>query len=117
MSEGTVTPQSITAQTPLTPEVIREWIRPIEDPDIGVSLVDLGLIYDCSFDPAAQKATVVMTLTSPACPAAQYLMDQMKLRLMEHGDVKDAHVELVFEPKWDPKTMASDEVKERLGIW
>lgn len=107
------TPQ---APMPLTPEALKEWTRPIEDPEMGFSLLDLGLIYECQIEDAG-KVNVRMTLTTPACPAAGYIVQQVKERLMTYPGVTDAQVELVWEPKWDPKTMASDDVKDKLGIW
>jgi metal-sulfur cluster biosynthetic enzyme len=99
-----------------TSEELKEWIRPIEDPDIGMSLVDLGLIYEVAMNEDG-IVNCKMTLTTPACPAAGYLVDQVKKRLEELPEVRHANVELVWEPKWDPKTMASDEAKEAMGIW
>jgi len=93
-----------------------QWLHPVEDPELFVSIVDLGLVYDAGVDDAG-KALVKMTLTSPGCPAGDYLIDEVKKRMREHESVKDVDVEIVWEPKWDPKTMASDEVKDRLGIW
>ncbi len=101
----------------ISPEQLKEWLKPIEDPELFMSLVDLGLIYDCEYQPAESKASVRMTLTSPGCPAAGYLVDQVKKRLLEYPGVKDATVELAFEPKWNPQDMASEEAKERLGLW
>lgn len=95
---------------------LKEWLRPVEDPELFMSLIDLGLIYSAELDPDG-KATVRMTLTSPACPAAETLPDTIKKRLLEHPSVREALVEIVWEPKWNPATMATDEIKDRLGIW
>jgi len=99
----------------ISQEAFLDWLRPIEDPELFMSLVDLGLIYTVTMEEAG-SATVKMTLTSPGCPSAGYLVEQVKNRLLEHPEVKSAEVMLVFEPKWDPSAMASDEVKDRLGI-
>ena len=96
-------------------EALLDWLRPIEDPELFLGLVDLGLIY--RVDVQGEAATVTMTLTSPGCPAADQLVTQVKQRMLEYPGVKTAEVLVVFEPKWDPRTMASDEVKDRLGIW
>lgn len=127
-----------------TPEELKEWLRPIEDPELRMSLTDLGLIYEVQLgevqgtaaDAAPANAAVApallaksadaagkvradakMTLTTPACPAAGYIVQQVKNRLLEHPAVAEADVQLVWTPKWDPKTMASEEAKEVLGIW
>lgn len=100
----------------ISQEELLEWLRPVQDPEMFMSLVDLGLIYSIHLN-AEGMGTVKMTLTSPGCPAADYLVNEVKKRLKEHPSVKDADVMVVFEPKWDPRTMASDEVKDRMGIW
>ena len=96
---------------------IKEWLKPVEDPELYLPIVDLGLIYTCTLDTGTGSAEVNMTLTSPGCPAGQYLVDSVSKRMKEHPSVKDVKVNIVWEPKWDPKTMASEECKETLGIW
>ena len=96
-------------------ESLKIWLQPVQDPELHLSLVDLGLIYECKID--GVKVDVKMSLTSPGCPAADHMVQQVKVRLLEHPEVKEATVAIVFEPKWDPATMASDEVKDKLGIW
>jgi metal-sulfur cluster biosynthetic enzyme len=98
-----------------SPEALLEWLRPIEDPELFLGLVDLGLIY--RVDLHGDAATVTMTLTSPGCPAADHLVSEVKKRILEFPGITAAEVLVVFDPKWDPRTMASDEVKDRLGIW
>jgi metal-sulfur cluster biosynthetic enzyme len=97
--------------------ILMEWLHPVQDPEMFLSIVDLGLIYEASFREGQKGADVVMTLTSPHCPVADSFVSNVKNRLLEYPGIEDAEVKLVFEPKWDPKTMASDEVKDRLGIW
>ena len=103
----------------LIPPSLHEWLRPVEDPEMFISIIDLGLVYDAILEPAegGNRASVVMTLTSPSCPLAESFVASVKKRLLEYPGVIDAEVKLVFEPKWDPASMASDEVKDRLGIW
>lgn len=98
-------------------EELLEWLKPVEDPEMFISIVDLGLIYEAHFNESKTGANVVMTLTSPHCPVAGVFVDNVKKRVLEYPGVTEADVKLVFEPKWDPKTMASDDVKDRLGIW
>lgn len=116
MSETTTTNETSSELKILPPEEIREWVRTVEDPELFLSIVDLGLVYE-TIMPEPGKAHVKMTLTSPMCPAGGYLVDQMKKRLLENPAIKEAEVEIVWEPKWDPKTMSTDEVKDSLGIW
>lgn len=98
------------------PELL-EWLRPVEDPEMLISIVDLGLVYQTALEDEGRKARVEMTLTSPHCPVADMFVDKVKKRCLEYPGVSEADVKLVFEPRWDPATMASDEVKDRLGIW
>ena len=98
-------------------EKLMEWLHPVQDPEMFISIVDLGLVYEADFKNGGVGADVVMTLTSPHCPVADVFVNNVKTRLLEYPGITDAEVKLVFEPKWDPKTMASDEVKDRLGIW
>ncbi len=95
---------------------LKEWLRPVEDPEMKMSLVDLGLIYECIVEEGG-KVRVRMTLTSPSCPAADYMVQQVRDRVKAYPGVTDADVQLVFEPKWNPRTMASDEAKEKMRIW
>lgn len=92
-----------------------EWLKPVQDPEMLLSIVDLGLVYETEL--TGDHARVVMTLTSPHCPVADVFVGNVKKRTLEYPGVVSADVKLVFEPKWDPKTMSSDEVKDRLGIW
>jgi metal-sulfur cluster biosynthetic enzyme len=95
--------------------ILLEWLRPVQDPELFLGLVDLGLIYSVNLE--GDIAQVKMTLTSPGCPSADYLISQVKSRLEEYPGVAKADVQVVFDPKWDPRVMASDEVKDKLGIW
>jgi len=98
-------------------EELLAWLHPVQDPEMFISIVDLGLIYAAEFRDEKKGAKVEMTLTSPHCPVADSFVENVRKRLLEYPGLTDAEVNLVFEPKWDPKTMASDEVKDRLGIW
>jgi metal-sulfur cluster biosynthetic enzyme len=100
----------------LNEDELKEWLKPIEDPELFLSLVDLGLIYRC-YEIEPEKVKVEMTLTSPGCPAGDYLVNEVKNKMLEYPNVKDVEVEIVWEPKWDPQTMASEEAKEELGLW
>ena len=100
----------------LTESAIKEWLLPIEDPEIFMSIVDLGLVYRCEM-PSSDEVIVYMTLTSPGCPLGDEIIEAVKQRLMAHPEIKKASVEIIWEPQWDPREMASDECKLRLGIW
>jgi metal-sulfur cluster biosynthetic enzyme len=100
----------------VSPEQIMEALEPVQDPELRMSIVDLGLIYDVDIDEDGM-VDVVMTLTTPACPLGPLLMGQIQDTLMDLPGVKDVNVDITFTPPWDPRTMASDEIKMQLGIW
>lgn len=100
----------------LTPEAIKKALQPVVDPEIGISVVDLGLIRDIQITPEG-VVTVRMTLTSPFCPEGPAIVQEVEQTVRLLPGVKEAAVELVWNPPWDPRTEASDEVKAMLGIW
>ncbi|BCW94173.1 MAG: metal-sulfur cluster assembly factor [Acidobacteriota bacterium] len=100
----------------LTPETIKKALQPVVDPEIGISVVDLGLIRDIQITPEG-VVTVRMTLTSPFCPEGPAIVQEVEQTVRFLPGVKEAAVELVWNPPWDPRTEASDEVKAMLGIW
>lgn len=106
----------MSAEMSLKEEDLKEWLKPVEDPELFMSLVELGLIYEAK-ETAPKKVDVKMTLTSPGCPAGDYLVNAVKTRMEEHESVEACEVELVWEPQWDPAEMASEEAKDKLGIW
>jgi metal-sulfur cluster biosynthetic enzyme len=99
----------------LTEELVREQLKEVFDPELRMSIVELGLIYDVAV--ADGKIKVTYTLTTPACPLGPIIDGQIKEMLMELPGAKEVVSELTFSPPWDPRTMASDEVRMQLGIW
>ena len=100
---------------PTEPEV-REALKAVIDPEINMDIVNLGLIYEVKISPEGDVA-VKMTLTSPFCPVGPELRQKAEETVMAMSGVKSSGVEIVFTPPWDPVTMASDEAKDKLGIW
>lgn len=100
----------------LTKENIIDAIKPVQDPDLGMSLVDMGLIYDVAID-KDNNINIKMTLSSPACPIGPQLMTDVDMAVRTLDGVNQVNVELVWDPPWDPETMAVDSVKDALGIW
>ncbi|MFN3412969.1 MAG: metal-sulfur cluster assembly factor [Thermoanaerobaculum sp.] len=100
----------------LTSETVKKALQPVVDPEIGISVVDLGLIRDIQITPEG-VVTVRMTLTSPFCPEGPAIVQEVEQTVRFLPGVKEAAVELVWNPPWDPRTEASDEVKAMLGIW
>ena len=101
----------------ITKEDVFNVLKPIQDPELGISIVDLGLIYDAKFDESSKKVLIEMTLTSPGCPVGPQLMAAVHTKAASLPEVSDAEVKLVWTPKWDPKVMASEEAKDQLGIF
>ena len=97
-------------------ELIRAALSEVYDPEIGIDLVSLGLVYRVDLDERG-LLTVDMTLTSPFCPLASILQSQVHAVCSPLPGVEDIRVNLVWDPPWDPRTMASDEVKLELGIY
>ena len=100
-----------------TREEVMEAIRPVKDPEMDFSIVDLGLIYDVELDEANKSVVVKMTLTSPACPVGPQIMGAVHTQCLDLEEVEDVDVQLVWTPLWDPTKMASEDVKMLLGIW
>ena len=99
-----------------TKEEIIEVLKPVQDPEIRIGVVDLGLIYDAVVQDDG-KVIVKMTLTTPACPYGEMLVSQVHRAVEELDSVKEVEVALVWDPPWDPKEMCSDLAKDQLGIW
>jgi len=99
----------------LTEELVREKLVDVIDPELRMSIMELGLVYDVDIDGGAVKVTY--TLTTPACPLGPVISGQIENLIMDLPGVDEVTPELTFSPPWDPKTMASDDVKMQLGIW
>ena len=100
-----------------TEDAVREVLRTVEDPELRMSILELGLIYGVDVDEQDGLVTVDMTLTSPACPVGPMLQGMIYHKVAQLPGVMDVEVNLVWTPPWDPKTMASEDVKLALGIW
>jgi metal-sulfur cluster biosynthetic enzyme len=102
----------------VTQEIVREALKEVQDPELMLGIVDLGLVYDVVVEgDAGQDVTVVMTLTSPMCPVGPMFTQSVQSKVEAIDGVDRCKVDLTFSPPWDPKTMASDDVKNQLGIW
>jgi FeS assembly SUF system protein len=98
----------------LRPQVF-DALKTIYDPEIPVNIVELGLIYDVLVD-ADAKVGVRMTLTAPACPAAQILPGEVREKASKVAGVSDARVEIVWDPPWTKDRM-SEAAKLQLGLF
>ncbi len=95
-------------------EQIVRMLRTVFDPEIPVNIYDLGLIYNIDL---AENGilNIDMTLTAPNCPAADFIMEDVRMKTESVEGVKEVIVNLVFEPSWD-KDMMSEEAKLELGF-
>lgn len=95
-------------------ERVVEVLKTVYDPEIPVDIYNLGLIYRIELHDDG-TLDVDMTLTAPNCPAADFIVEDVRIKLDGIEGVKDAKVNLVFEPEWD-KDMMSEEAKLELGF-
>ena len=96
---------------------IRSVLKTVFDPEIGINIVDLGLVYDINLEDAGKTAVIAYTLTTPACPVGPMLQAQMEQVVGTVEGIDAVKLDLVFSPPWDPREMASDEAKFELGIF
>lgn len=89
-------------------------LKEIYDPEIPVNIYDLGLIYGVEVDEDSD-VTILMTLTTPHCPVAETMPGEVELRASSVPGIRDAEVELVWDPPWSPEKM-SDEARLELGM-
>lgn len=95
-------------------ERIIDMLKTVYDPEIPVNVYDLGLIYKIDLQDDGEL-TIDMTLTAPNCPAAEFIMEDVRQKVESVDGVKAAQVNLVFEPEWD-KDMMTEEAKLELGF-
>ena len=97
----------------LTEENIYDALKTVYDPEIPVSIVDLGLIYDAKIS-SGNNVNIKMSLTTPGCGMGAMIANQAEMALRDIG-ANNVLVEIVWDPPWNPDMM-SDEAKEKLGI-
>jgi len=96
-------------------DLIIDGLKDVYDPEIPVNIYDLGLVYNVDIDDN-NKANIIMTLTSPGCPVADMLVDDVRQAALAVENVLEAEVELTFDPPWD-KSMMSEEARLELGFF
>ncbi|OGX61526.1 MAG: FeS assembly SUF system protein, partial [Paenibacillus sp. RIFOXYA1_FULL_44_5] len=89
-----------------------EYLKDVYDPELGVNIIDLGLVYELTEQEG--NVYVQMTLTTPGCPMHDTMIDGVKRRLQQLPDIHSVQVDLVWNPPWSPERM-SDEAKAQLG--
>lgn len=95
-------------------EKIVRMLKTVYDPEIPVNIYDLGLIYNVDID-EDKNATITMTLTAPNCPAADFILEDVRLKVESIPELKNVIVNLTFDPEWN-KDMLSEEAKLELGF-
>lgn len=99
-------------------EQVWHQLKQVYDPEIPVDIVNLGLVYDCSIndtDPENVEVGIKMTLTAPGCGMGPVIAADAQARVMTLDNIKDAQVELVWEPAWN-QDMITEEGKMKLGM-
>ncbi|ABX05168.1 MULTISPECIES: metal-sulfur cluster assembly factor [Herpetosiphon] len=104
----------------LSDDMVRSALKNVVDPEIGVNIVDLGLIYNVDIRDEGRQVVVDMTLTTPACPAGPQIIDQAhkEVKALEviHPSLNDVNINLVWTPFWNPEMMSQD-AKDELGYF
>ena len=97
----------------VTPDIVRKALRQVKDPELGLNIMDIGLVYDVLVEEG--DVHVRMTLTSPGCPAGAEIMADAKSVIEDLEGVTSAKIELVWEPYWTPEKM-DPRVKTFMGF-
>jgi len=97
----------------VTKKEVMKVLKECYDPEIPISIVDLGLIYDVKVEKGRVK--IRMTLTAPTCPMSSFIVKNVRNRVKEIKGVKSVDIELVFEPAWSPERM-SKKARRILGF-
>ncbi len=107
----------------LSEKLVWETLRTVRDPELPVNIVDLGLIYSCAIEPVdrgeegqgGNRVVVRMTMTAPGCAMSEVLRSEVQAKLAHLPEVSEAHVEVVFDPPWNPSRV-SEAVRMQLGM-
>ena len=92
-------------------------LQPGMDPELNISIVDLGLIRGVNIDDSTGDVDIDLTLTSPMCPMGPEIMAATSRAAGQTPGTRQVHVDLVFAPPWDPRQDATEDGKAMLGIW
>ncbi len=98
-------------------DIVMEALKEVMDPELHLGIVDLGLVYGVDVEEGGKHVEVRMSLTSPGCPYGPQMVNDVRFTVSNLPGVETADVRVVWDPPWDPRKMASDEIKDKLGIW
>jgi len=99
------------------PESVLEALRTVIDPELDISIVDLGLVRGVSVADDSGDVQIDLTLTSPMCPLGPEIVAATRSAAAGLDGVAEVDVQLVWSPLWDPRVDASEEARAQLGIW
>lgn len=101
-------------------EIVREALKNVIDPEIGLDIVNLGLIYKVEVLEDGKRVDVAMTLTTPACPAGPQIIEQARREISVlkevYSNLDEVNINLVWQPFWNPAMMTED-AREELGFF
>ncbi|NJK79456.1 MAG: metal-sulfur cluster assembly factor [Chloroflexaceae bacterium] len=104
----------------ISEDMVRSALMNVIDPEIGLDIVNLGLVYKIDVQDTGKRVDIDMTLTTPNCPAGPHILTQARNEVMALGEVykslEDVNINLVWVPFWNP-SMMTDEAKDELGIY
>lgn len=104
----------------ITEEMVRSALKNVYDPEIGLDIVNLGLVYNVAIEDQGKKIDVDMTLTTPACPAGPQILEQARREIGAlrdvYQDIEEVNINLVWTPFWNP-SMMTEEAREELGFF
>jgi len=98
---------------------VMQSLQAVEDPELDISIVDLGLVYAVRFEDREEgiHAEIDLTLTSPGCPAAPEIMAAAHRAALQTKGLESVHINLVWSPRWDPRVHATEDARMDMGIW
>ena len=105
--------QGKTAKT----DSVRQSLQPVIDPELGISVVDLGLVRGIDVHGDDDQVRVYLTLTSPMCPMGPEIIAAVESAVSRLPWTGQVEIQLVWQPLWDPRVDATEEVRADLGIW
>jgi metal-sulfur cluster biosynthetic enzyme len=103
----------------LTADDVKNALKNVVDPEIHMNVVDLGIVYGVELRPDGKGrhvAVIKATLTTPACPYGPMLLGQMRDAAAALPEISDVEINLVWDPPWNPRTMASPEARMQMGF-
>lgn len=96
---------------------VLNYLIPVEDPELGYSIVELGLVRGVAIEKEGTKIGVMLTLTSPMCPMGPEIVRATKEAVSSIDGVQEVAVDMVWSPPWDPRIDPSEEIRADFGIW